>query len=663
MTTEKSREDAPGGVQPYVPASKSLPEFTLQAVLLGIVLSLIMCAANVYAGLYAGMTVSAAIPASVISMGVLRGLLRRGTILENNVVHTIASSGESLAAGIIFTVPAIVLLGLWEGFNYLETTLIAMAGGVMGVVMMIPLRRPMIIEQQELRFPEGVACAEVLRAGDRGGSEMLGIFAALGVGALFKAMVSVVGSFKGTVEGAVQVGRTAFYVGTDVSPMLMAVGFIVGWEVSVLVFLGGAVSFLGALPVLAYDLDLGGKPLVDALVGGGGVWDTQIRFFGIGAMVVAGVYSILKIAGSMGAALRTAIRGVRGLEDTSSLPRTEQGITGRPLFGLMVMCLLLSAVVYALMTRSGATTALMTATMFVLAFFFVAVASYIVGLVGASNSPVSGMTICTVLITAGLLLVLGYSGTAGMLATLGVAGVVCCSACTAGDICQDLKIGQIVGATPRRLQMGEVIGAMIPAFIIAPTMQLLQNAYGIVEPAREGVTALKAPQAAMFKSLVGGIFGEGQDLPWDLVGCGAAVSVVAILVDRILLQPRKTKFRLHAMPLAVGMYLPWTVTFPILLGGGLYWVVQRASRARGDSHETRQAVIHRGLLFSSGLVAGEAIMGILIAVLMMTQLEMPFLKGWLEGGLPVDLISLAGLAAVMALLVLKALGKGSGDVK
>ncbi len=660
MTTDNAATDngRSGDVQPYVPAWKTLPEFTVQAVLLGIFLSLIMCAANVYVGLYAGMTVSAAIPASVISMGVLRGLMRRGTILENNVVHTIASSGESLAAGIIFTVPAMVLLGLWDGFNYFETTLIAMSGGVMGVVMMIPLRRPMIIEQKELRFPEGVACAEVLKAGDRGGAEMLGIFTALGIGGLFKALGSVVGLYKGSVEWGWRVGKSGVYVGTDISPMLMAVGFIVGWEVSLLVFLGGAISFAGAIPVLAYGADFSGGPAIDVLMG---IWDEKIRFFGIGAMVVAGVYSILKIAGSMGAAIRTALRGVRGLEDTSSLPRTEQGISGRPLFGLMLMSLLLSTVVYAVMTRSVAATAVTTVLMFALAFFFVAVASYIVGLVGSSNSPVSGMTICTVLITAGLLLVFGYTGEAGMLATLGVAGVVCCAACTSGDICQDLKIGQIVGATPRRLQIGEVIGTMIPAFIIAPTMQLLQNAYGIGEPVREGVAALKAPQGVMFEKLVGGIFGAGRDLPWDLVGYGAAVGVAAIVIDRFLLQPRDTKFRLHPMPLAVGMYLPWTVTFPILLGGLVYRFVDRRSHARGDSAETRQAVIHRGLLFSSGLVAGEAIMGILIAVLVMAQLDMPLVKGWVDGGLLVDLVSLAALAIVIGMLVRKALRKGAGS--
>ncbi|MCZ6695475.1 MAG: oligopeptide transporter, OPT family, partial [Acidobacteria bacterium] len=604
-------------IKPYIPASQTIPEFTLLAVSLGLLLSLVMCAANIFVGLKAGMTVSAAIPASVISMGVLRGLLRRGTILENNIVHTIASSGESLAAGIIFTVPAIVLLGIWTDFNYWETTLIAMAGGLMGVVMMIPLRKPMIIDQKELKFPEGVACAEVLKAGDKAGSEMLGIFVALAIGGLFKALIAVVGVFRDSVSFGVRVGKTGFYAGTDISPMLMAVGFIVGYEISLLIFLGGAISFVGAIPVLAWGADFSTVATKDVLMT---IWDEQIRFLGIGAMVVAGIYSIIKIAGSMGSAIKTAVQGLRGQDDTANLPRTEQSISGRALFGLLALSLVLSSVVYYVMTQSVQVTAITTVAMFVLAFFFVAVAAYIVGLVGSSNSPVSGMTICTVLLTAGLLLLLGYTGTAGMLATLGVAGVVCCAACTAGDICQDLKIGHILGATPRKLQTGEIIGSMVPAFIIAPVLVLLNNAYGIGDATRPG--SLPAPQAVMFEKLVGGIFGEGEKIPWNLVGYGAIIGVAAIAIDRLFLEPRRTKFRLHAMPLAVGMYLPWTVTFPIMIGGLVYRWVDRRSRARGDSDEERQSVIHRGLLFSSGLVAGEAIMGILIAFLIVASVNM-----------------------------------------
>lgn len=324
----------------------------------------------------------------------------------------------------------------------------------------------------------------------------------------------------------------------------------------------------------------------------------------------------------------------------------------------MLLALLLGCVVYAIMTKSVTTTIITSIAMFILAFFFVAVASYIVGLVGSSNSPVSGMTICTVLLTAGLLLILGYTGVKGMLATLGVAGVVCCAACTAGDICQDLKIGHILGATPKRLQTGELIGVMVPAFIIAPIMQLLHNAYGIGTPAREGVQALKAPQGVMFEKLVGGIFDRGKDIPWDLVFWGAGVGVAAILIDRLFLQPRKTKFRLYAMPLAVGMYLPLTVTFPILIGGVVFKLVEKASNKRGDSAEEKKSVVHRGLLFSSGLVAGEAIMGIIIAMIVLAKFKVPILAGFAakSGGL-IDILSVLGLIVIIGILYKRSMRK------
>jgi putative OPT family oligopeptide transporter len=517
--------------------------------------------------------------------------------------------------------------------------------------MMIPLRRAMIIEQKELRFPEGVACAEVLKAGDRGGSDMRGIFGALGIGALFKVLVSVVGVFTGTVEKAFRVSQTAIYGGIDISPMLMAVGFIVGYEVAMLIFLGGAISFLGAIPVLAWNHQITGDTTTWVM---SEIWDKQIRYFGIGAMVVGGAYSIIKVAGSIGAGLRSAIAGIRGGEHPSTL-RTEQNISGGALGALFAFCLLLMVIVYHRMTGNIGATAITTVLMFVLAFFFVAVASYIAGLVGSSNSPVSGMTICTVLVTSAVLLVLGYTGTEGMLATLGVAGVVCCAACTSGDICQDLKIGHILGATPRRQQWVEVVGVIMPAFIIAPVMTLLHKAYGIGEAAREGVTALKAPQAMMFKELVGTLFTD-KPLPWDLLLWGGAVGVAAILIDTFILAPQGRKFRLHVMPLAVGMYLPWTVTTPILLGGLVYLWVDRTAKKRGQDEAQRQSTIHRGLLFSSGLVAGEAIMGIVIAGLVMAHLDIPLLGSWVSPGI-LQIISLAGLGFMAWLLYQKSLAK------
>lgn len=641
-------------IEPYIPGENTtMPEATLRAVVLGSILCLVMCAANVYVGLYAGMTVSAAIPASVISMGVLRGIFRRGTILENNIVHAIASAGESLAAGVIFTIPAIVLLGLWPNFDYLSTTLIALAGGVIGVTMMVPLRKAMVIEQEELRFPEGVACAEVLKAGDRGGEEMKGIFSALLIGGVYKTVVSVVGVFQETVEKAWSVGRSALYMGVDNSPMLVAVGFICGFEISVLIVLGGAISFWVAIPILAHGGNMGGDPT--AFVND--IWDQKIRFFGIGAMVVGGVYSIIKVMGSIKAGIASAIHGFRFGESKDTI-RTEQMISGRGLIALTIVCVVLMVAVYFRMTGSVLVTAVTTPVMFILAFFFVAVAAYIVGLVGSSNSPTSGMTICTVLIAAAVILIFGITGEKGMLATLGVAGVVCCASSLSGDICQDLKISQIVGGTPRRQAWAAILGTVLSAFIIAPILTLLHKAYGIGAPAHPGATGLPAPQAMMFRQLVGTIFTH-QPMPWTLLFAGAGVGILAIVVDAIFLAPKNTKFRLYVMPLAVGMYLPFTVTTPLLLGGIVYWLVERNNKRRKLSPEAAQAAIHRGFLFSSGLVAGEALMGIVIAGFVVAKVPMNFLAQWASPGV-IGIVSFAALLFMTWMLLRKSLGGKQG---
>ncbi|MBZ0273168.1 oligopeptide transporter, OPT family [bacterium] len=634
-------------IKPYVSAETNMPETTVQAIVLGFILLFLLTAANVYVGLYAGMTVSAAIPAAVISMGVLKGILKRGTILENNIVHTLASSGESLAAGIIFTVPAIVLLGLWDTFNYFETTLIAVAGGLLGVLIMIPLRRSLIIENEELRYPEGIACAEVLKVGDKGGEDLGGIFWALGLGGAFKLCVSVFGLFKGTVEGAVRVGKSAFGGGMDISPMLVGVGFIVGWEIAILVFLGGAIAWFGAMPILSVYY---GLPEGDVLEGVWGLWNTKIRYLGIGAMVVGGIWSIIKVRKGILTGVKYAVEGMRGGSATEEI-RTERNIKGGHLIGLILASVVLIAVTYFHMTGSIGTTVITTIAMFILSFFFVAVASYIAGLVGSSNSPVSGMTICTVLITAGLLLLLGYTGASGMLATLGVAGVVCCAACLAGDISQDLKIGYILGATPKRQQWAEVAGTVAAAFIIAPIMTVLHKAYGIGEPAREGVTALKAPQAMLFKSLVGSLFDPEAHLPWGLVIAGIVLGVVVVAIDVFVLEPRGTRFRLHIMPMAVGIYLPLSVSTPLLVGGIAAHLVER--KYSGNA-EKQQSALHKGTIFASGIVAGEAIFGVLIAFLIMAKLDLPFAATKLTErmGVGSDFVSLVAVFA-MAYVMMK----------
>jgi putative OPT family oligopeptide transporter len=310
------------------------------------------------------------------------------------------------------------------------------------------------------------------------------------------------------------------------------------------------------------------------------------------------------------------------------------------------------------MTGSVLVTAVTTPLMFVLAFFFVAVAAYIVGLVGSSNSPTSGMTICTVLIAAGIILVFGITGTKGMLATLGVAGVVCCAASLSGDICQDLKISQIVGGTPRRQAWAAITGTVISAFIIAPILTLLNKAYGIGTPAHPGATVLAAPQAMMFRQLVGTIFTH-QPMPWMLLFAGAGVGILAIIVDAIFLAPRNTKFRLYVMPLAVGMYLPFTVTTPLLLGGVVYWLVERNNKRKNLSPEAAQAAIHRGFLFSSGLVAGEAIMGIVIAGFVVAKFPMPLMGPWAGAGV-IELVSFAALLFMTWMLLRKSIGGNKG---
>ncbi len=584
--------------EPFVPAGKSIPEFTAAAVILGVVLGVIMTSANAYVGLYAGMTVTASIPAAVISMGVLRGLLRRGTILENNIVQTIASAGESLAAGIIFTMPALVMIGVWQDFKFWPVTLIAVCGGLLGVLFMIPLRKTLIVEEKELVYPEGVACAEVLEVGERGGSGVVYIFSAMAVSLVFKFWTSAASVIKGTVEHAWTSGRSLFYFGGDMSVLLVGIGYIVGLNISVLVFLGGAIGWLVGIPLYTAANGLPEGGLLDAA---GNIWSTQIRYMGVGTMIVGGLWSIIRVRHGIANGVKTALLGHRAESEFQAVKRTERDMPQRVILGLTVASVIGILGIYYYLTQSAGITVISTVAMFIAGFFFVAVSSYIVGLVGSSNNPISGMTICTILFASALLLMMGMSGHSGILASLGVAGVVCCAAATAGDISQDLKTGHLVGATPRRQQVAQIVGVVVPAFVIAPTLTVLHKAYGI------GSETLPAPQARLFESIARAMFTEAR-LPWRMVEYGVAIGVALVVVDEIL-RRRNAGFRAYVMPVAVGIYLPFSLAVPIFAGGLTSRLVRLVTRMGG--YERKAA--HRGLLYASGLIAGEAIMGILIA--------------------------------------------------
>jgi putative OPT family oligopeptide transporter len=604
--------------------NNNIPELTIKALLLGVFLALLMCAANTYLGLYAGMTVSASIPAAVISMGILRGILRRGTILENNIAQTSASAGESLAAGIIFTVPALVIIGAWTEFNFWATTLIAILGGCLGVLFMIPLRHTLIVEEKQLTYPEGVACAEVLKTGEKRGTGLILLFRALGLGAIFKLLVKGLVVVKGTVEGGFRLGRNVLYAGCDMSPALIGVGYIVGCNVSILVFIGGSIAWLFGIPIYSALHHIEGGALDAAWE----IWSTKIRYMGVGAMVIGGLWSIIKVR-------RGIVKGLRlGFSRSEA---TNNDLPMKKVFGGIILVAIPVFVLYWWFTGSVSFALVSGTVMIVTAFFFVAVSSYIVGLVGSSNNPVSGMTICTLLFASIMLLLFRMTGIPGMIAALGVAGVVCCAACTAGDISQDLKTGWLVGAMPRRQQIAQIIGVVASAFIIAPILKVLHAAYGIGtgEPG-----SLQAPQASLFASLTKGLFTDIRSLPWEMVSVGAIIGIVLIVIDEVL-RIKKAGFRMHVMPVAVGIYLPVSLSVPILIGGLLRLIISRL----------RKDVSNTGILFSSGLIAGEAIVGIILAGLIYAKFRMIEI-------IESNLISLAAFMAIIVLFVLVMLLRG-----
>lgn len=576
-------------------SSTQLREFTPSAVLIGVIIGIIMTAANVYLGLYAGMTVSASIPAAVIAMGVYKGILKSDSVHQSNIVQTMASAGESLAAGIIFTLPALVIIGSWKNFEFWPTTLIAIGGGLLGIVFMIPLRKVLIQNEKDLTYPEGVACAAVLNSGsaEAGKEGFKSILKGLGVGAIFKFIGSGLKLFVGSFEIAKKIGGSTAFFGLDISPALLAVGYIVNLNVALLVFIGGALGFFIVIPMLGVPFGAEDKSAIDLAWM---LWSTQVRYIGVGAMIVGGLWSIVSVR-------KGIVQGLKGLGELGTkgkdISRTETDMSLMGIVMIMLLCFGIMFGVYNTMIEHIGITLFTTLLMIICSFIFVAVSSYIVGLVGSSNNPVSGMTISALLVSAALFLALGYQGDSAILATLGVAAVVCCAACTAGDCSQDLKTGYIIGATPKYQQFAQILGVIVPAFVIAPVLTILHSSYGIG-------TGLKAPQAMLFASITKAIFGEGE-LPVNMVIYGAFLGVAIIIFDRLFL--KNAKFRLHLMPLAVGIYLPVTLAVPILIGG---LIRHRVEKRRGVIEESKD----QGVLLSSGFIAGEAVMGVFLAIVL-----------------------------------------------
>ncbi|MEZ6135156.1 MAG: oligopeptide transporter, OPT family [Pirellulaceae bacterium] len=616
----------------------SKTELTVRVVVLGLLLSVVMGAANVYVGLKAGMTVSASIPAAVMAMLLFRTFFRDSSILEANQVQTCASAGESLAAGIIFTMPAMILIGYWTEFHFWTVSMIALTGGLLGILFMIPMRRVFVVDNKDLAYPEGVACAAVLRAGDNENADndaARNLIAGGILGACFKFMGGFLGLIAGSLETAMFANSRVFYFGGDLSPMLVAVGFIVRLNVALLIFIGGALAWLIGIPLLGLGPETAALEPAAAAVS---LWKSHIRFVGVGAMLVGGFSSLITVRQGLLSAVSELWKGIT--QTSSNRDDGQRDIPSVLILTLGIACVGMLAYVNYQFTQLWSITILATCIMLLMGFFFTGVASYIVGLVGNSNSPVSGMTITAVLAAGGILWLFNFSGMQAMVATLGIAAIVCCVACTSGDVCNDLKTGSLVGAAPFRQQIMQILGVCVAAFVMAPVMTLLHNN----TPGGIGGAELSAPQANLFANLARGFSGEEQ-LPWDMIGYGAALGIAILIIDAAL-KANGASFRAYLMPIAVGMYLPFGLATPILIGGLIAHFYSR--RTPAADHDR---VLHRGVLFSSGVIAGEALTAVGLAALVAIGIQpvKNLLTDWVT---PLSII-----AAVLAVLSFSVMSK------
>jgi len=599
------------------------PQLTARAIVLAVVLAVILAAANTYLGLFAGMTIASAIPAAVVSMAVLRAL-GGGGILENNIVQTGASAGTSIASGVIFTIPALVLMGYWPDFKYWWVVAIAGLGGLLGVLFSVPLRRSLIVDQQ-MAFPEGKAAAEVLRAGEnpKEGVRVLGVSAlAGGVGKLIAA--SGLRFIPDSALASGFVGKYLGYMGTNISPALLGVGYIVGFNIGAVVVSGSLLSFNIAIPLyhtyfLADNPELAARiaQTCAALTSAECAEATaqilrgaQIRYLGVGAMLVGGIWALINLRHSIVSGVKSGLAAARA-GSNANIAHTDRDLPMKwVLIGIVLFTIPL-AILYYSIVGSVSVGAAMSVIMVVAGFLFCSVSAYMAGLVGSSNNPVSGITIATILFAALVLLgFLGKDSTIGPVAAVMIGAVVCCAACVAGDNLQDLKAGYLVGATPWRQQVMLAIGSISCAMVMAPTLNLLAKAYGIGVATAEHPNPLEAAQANLMASVAKGLF--GGHLPWNMIGIGALIGVAVIIFDQVL-KAKKAPFRVPVLAAAIGIYLPLETMVPIFIGGLLNYLVTKTF-GKGLSEEEAEKRNRKGMLFSAGLITGEALMGILMAI-------------------------------------------------
>ncbi|MFT4198998.1 MAG: oligopeptide transporter, OPT family [Pseudoxanthomonas sp.] len=596
-------------------------QLTLRAVLLAVVLAVILSAANAYLGLFAGLTIATAIPAAVVSMGVLR-LLGGGTILENNIVQTGASAGSSIASGVIFTIPALIILGYWPDFKYGWVLAIAGLGGLLGVLFSVPLRRSMIVEEP-LPFPEGKAAAEVLKAGDHAGEDGPGpglriLGASAGIGALVKlAAESGLRVIPDNAAGAGFFGKYLGYMGTGLSPALLGVGYIVGLNIGIVVVSGSILAYNVAIPIYhafaaSFDPVFAGKLAgLSAADAASLIRAEKVRYLGVGAMLIGGIWTLFSLRKSLLSGVKSGIAAARKGSDDGFVPHTERDLPMKWMLVALVLFVLPLLGLYQAIVQNWGVSVPMTIIMIVAGFLFVSVSAYLAGLVGSSNNPVSGITIATILFASVvLMLLLGSDSKIGAVAAIMIGAVVCCAAAVGGDNLQDLKAGYIVGATPWKQQLMLGIGAFSCALIMAPVLNLLAQAYGIGDPTRPG--SLQAPQATLMASVAQGLF--GGKLPWDMIAAGGVIGALVIAFDGWL-KSRNSGFRVPVLAAAIGIYLPLELMVPIFLGSLLAHLVEKRHRIVGTHDEALRDRVHRpGVLFSAGLITGEALMGIFIAI-------------------------------------------------